>query len=63
MYLHNWSIGDLVIYDNWSTIHYRDAFIGKRKLKRVTWDQDWCKYIGNKNIVSKLLKNHLTDDK
>jgi len=33
MYLHNWSIGDLVIYDNWSTIHYRDAFIGKRKLK------------------------------
>jgi|TARA_B110000503_G_C7101237_1_gene393865 taurine dioxygenase len=47
-YLHNWSIGDLVIYDNWSTIHYRDAFIGKRKLKRVTWDQDWCKYIGNR---------------
>ena len=42
-YTHNWSLGDIVVYDNWSTIHYRDAFVGKRKLKRVTWDQNWFK--------------------
>ena len=40
-YMHEWNIGDIVVYDNWSTIHYRDAFVGKRKLKRVTWDQNW----------------------
>ena len=40
-YTHRWNVGDLVVYDNWSTIHYRDSFIGKRKLKRVTWDQNW----------------------
>jgi len=40
-YTHTWNLGDIVVYDNWSTIHYRDAFVGKRKLKRVTWDQNW----------------------
>ena len=41
MYAHEWELGDLVLYDNWSTIHYRDKFEGKRRLKRVTWDQNW----------------------
>lgn len=41
LYTHDWNLGDIVVYDNWSTIHYRDAFVGKRKLKRVTWDQNW----------------------
>jgi len=41
LYTHEWNLGDIVVYDNWSTIHYRDAFVGKRKLKRVTWDQNW----------------------
>jgi len=50
-YAHNWNVGDLVVYDNWSTIHTRDAFIGKRKLKRVTWDQNWFnERITNDNI-------------
>lgn len=40
-YKHMWELNDLVIYDNWSTIHQRKAFEGSRKLKRVTWDQDW----------------------
>jgi taurine dioxygenase len=40
-YTHNWNVGDIVVYDNWSTIHSRSAFTGKRKLKRVTWDQNW----------------------
>jgi len=43
-YTHEWELGDLVLYDNWSTMHYRDAFEGQRKLKRVTWDQDWYMY-------------------
>ena len=43
VYTHDWNLGDIVVYDNWSTIHYRDAFVGKRKLKRVTWDQNWFK--------------------
>ena len=50
-YAHNWNVGDLVVYDNWSTIHTRDAFTGKRKLKRVTWDQNWFnERITNDNI-------------
>lgn len=40
-YAHNWELNDLVVYDNWSTIHQRREFNGSRKLKRVTWDQDW----------------------
>lgn len=43
-YTHNWQLNDLMVYDNWSTMHYRDAFQGKRKLKRVTWDQIWNQY-------------------
>ena len=43
-YTHNWELNDLMVYDNWSTMHYRDAFEGKRKLKRVTWDQIWNQY-------------------
>lgn len=43
-YVHNWELYDLLLYDNWSTIHYRDSFSGKRKLKRVTWDQNWYTY-------------------
>jgi taurine dioxygenase len=43
LYTHEWNLGDIVVYDNYSTIHYRDAFVGKRKLKRVTWDQNWFK--------------------
>ena len=43
-YTHNWELNDLMVYDNWSTMHYRDAFQGKRKLKRVTWDQIWNQY-------------------
>ena len=41
MYIHDWQLKDMIVYDNWSTIHYRDSFTGKRKLKRVTWDQNW----------------------
>jgi len=41
LYVHEWSLGDIVLYDNWSTIHQRDSFEGKRRLKRVTWDQNW----------------------
>jgi taurine dioxygenase len=48
LYVHNWELYDLLIYDNWSTIHYRDSFEGARKLKRVTWDQNWYTY--NKEI-------------
>lgn len=40
-YDHYWELGDLMVYDNWSTMHYRPAFEGKRKLKRVTWNQIW----------------------
>lgn len=40
-YAHEWELNDLVVYDNWSTIHQRQEFNGSRKLKRVTWDQDW----------------------
>lgn len=40
-YKHTWEMHDLVVYDNWSTIHQRKEFNGSRKLKRVTWDQDW----------------------
>lgn len=40
-YAHEWELNDLVVYDNWSTIHQRREFNGSRKLKRVTWDQDW----------------------
>lgn len=43
-YNHDWELHDLVVYDNWSTIHSRDSFSGNRKLKRVTWDQNWYKY-------------------
>lgn len=49
-YTHNWQLNDLMVYDNWSTMHYRDAFQGKRKLKRVTWDQNWYQY-GEPNYV------------
>ena len=41
VYTHSWNVGDIIIYDNWSTIHTRESFTGKRKLKRVTWDQNW----------------------
>lgn len=41
LYIHEWELGDIIVFDNWSTIHCRDAFVGKRKLKRVTWDQNW----------------------
>lgn len=44
LYVHQWDLYDLVIYDNWSTIHRRDEFVGTRKLKRVTWDQNWNTY-------------------
>lgn len=44
LYIHNWELHDLLIYDNWSTIHFRDSFSGIRKLKRVTWDQNWYTY-------------------
>ena len=43
-YAHEWKLGDLMVYDNWSTMHYRGSFEGQRKLKRVTWDQDWYRY-------------------
>lgn len=43
-YFHNWDIGDLMIYDNSSTMHCRDEFEGVRRLKRITWDQNWYKY-------------------
>jgi taurine dioxygenase len=43
-YVHNYEVGDLVVYDNSSTIHSRSAFEGIRRLKRVTWDHDWHKY-------------------
>ena len=49
-YEHEWELGDLMIYDNWSTMHYRGSFEGKRKLKRLTWDQDWYRY-GEPNYV------------
>lgn len=48
VYEHNWQLNDLVLYDNWSTIHYRNAFEGTRRLKRVTWDQNWYTYGVNK---------------
>lgn len=41
---HNWQVGDLIAYDNECTMHYRDKFEGIRRLKRVTWDQDWYKF-------------------
>jgi alpha-ketoglutarate-dependent taurine dioxygenase len=41
LYVHNWELHDLLIYDNWSTLHYRDSFSGSRKLKRVPCDQNW----------------------
>jgi taurine dioxygenase len=51
-YTHNWNVGDIVVYDNWSTIHSRSAFTGKRKLKRVTWDQNWFnERLNNDNIL------------
>ena len=41
-YSHKWKQHDLMIYDNWSTIHSRKSFDNSiRKLKRLTWDQDW----------------------
>jgi alpha-ketoglutarate-dependent taurine dioxygenase len=43
-YVHTWEVYDLLLYDNWSTIHFRDSFNGTRKLKRVTWDQNWYTY-------------------
>lgn len=44
IYEHIWELNDIVVYDNWSTIHSRDQFNGTRRLKRITWDQDWNKY-------------------
>lgn len=44
VYEHHWQLNDLVLYDNWSTMHYRNAFEGTRRLKRVTWDQNWYTY-------------------
>ena len=44
LYSHEWKLYDLMIYDNWSTMHSRNSFDNsKRKLKRLTWDQDWYK--------------------
>ena len=44
VYSHEWKLYDLMIYDNWSTMHSRNSFDNsKRKLKRLTWDQDWYK--------------------
>lgn len=43
-YLHNYEVGDLLVYDNWSTIHSRSSFEGIRRLKRITWDHNWHKY-------------------
>lgn len=43
-YLHKWDVGDLMIYDNSSTMHCRSEFSGVRRLKRITWDQNWHKY-------------------
>ena len=42
LYSHKWQENDLMIYDNWSTMHSRKSFDNSiRKLKRITWDQDW----------------------
>jgi len=45
-YSHEWEENDLMIYDNWSLIHQRNEFDknSTRKLKRITWDQNWHKY-------------------
>ena len=39
IYSHEWQENDLMIYDNWSLMHN-----SIRKLKRITWDQDWYKF-------------------
>ena len=46
-YVHNWNVGDLVIFDNWATIHkkgsgtiYEDS-IGFREFIRLTIDNDF----------------------
>ena len=42
VYSHQWQENDLMIYDNWCTMHSRKPFNNSiRKLKRVTWDQEW----------------------
>lgn len=46
VHAHEWELHDLVLYDNWSTMHCRDMFTGTRRLKRLTWDQNWYTYHG-----------------
>ena len=44
-YEHHYDVGDLLIYDNRGTTHFRPEFEGHRMLKRVSWHQDWSKYV------------------
>ena len=45
VYSHDWQENDLMVYDNWSLMHSRRQFNNSvRKLKRITWDQDWYRY-------------------
>jgi len=46
-YEHHYDVGDLLIYDNRGTTHYRPEFEGHRMLKRVSWHHDWSKYVNN----------------
>ena len=32
---HRWGVGDLLILDNFKTLHARDAFSGPRRLRRL----------------------------
>ena len=42
VYSHTWRVGDIIIYDNLCTMHRRSSQVeGKRRLKRMTWDQNW----------------------
>ena len=38
VYIHKYEKGDVVVYDNYTLIHRREAFEGSRVLKRVTWE-------------------------